>query len=85
MALGKIDADTAAKGGIGLESERFVKPWDMMWHWESRLLDVPDWLDLPLNSVAPTKSLSAGLQHNSCPPVRPTESLPVSGQGRTGV
>jgi hypothetical protein len=48
LALGKIDADTAARGGLGLESERLAQPWDMTWHWESRCIDVEDWLDVPL-------------------------------------
>jgi len=51
LAMGRIDADAAARGGIGLESERFVDPWDMMWHWESRLLDVEDWCDVPLGAA----------------------------------
>jgi hypothetical protein len=51
LALGTIDADAAAKGGIGLESERFLDPWDMMWHWESRCLDVEDWLAVPVGET----------------------------------
>jgi len=51
LALGKIDPDTAAKGGLGLESERFADPWDMMWHWESRCIDVEDWMDIPLEQT----------------------------------
>ena len=51
LALGKIDADAAAKGGLGLESERLAQPWDMMWHWESRCIDVEDWLDIPLEQT----------------------------------
>lgn len=49
LALGKIDPDAAAKGGMGLESERLAQRWDMMWHWESRCIDVEDWLDIPIN------------------------------------
>ncbi len=48
LALGKIDADAAARGGLGLESERLAQPWDMMWHWESRCIDVEDWMNVPL-------------------------------------
>jgi hypothetical protein len=48
LALGRIDPDAAAKGGLGLESERLARSWDMMWHWESRCIDVADWLDVPL-------------------------------------
>jgi len=48
LALGKIGPDAAAKGGLGLESERLAQPWDMMWHWESRSIDVEDWMDVPL-------------------------------------
>jgi hypothetical protein len=60
LALGKIDADTAARGGLGLESERLAQPWDMMWHWESRCIDVEDWLAVPLQNGALKKALRMG-------------------------
>ncbi|MFO7905975.1 MAG: Ig-like domain-containing protein [Pirellulaceae bacterium] len=51
LALGKIDAATAAAGGRGLEAEgpptTFFEPWDVRGDWTMRAIEVNDWLAIP--------------------------------------
>jgi hypothetical protein len=49
--VGNIFRHNLIHNFLGLESERFADPWDMMWHWESRCIDVEDWLAVPLADV----------------------------------
>ena len=52
VALGKIDADTAAWGGRGLESAGaptwFYPIWDTVGDWSTKAVEVENWLDIPL-------------------------------------
>ncbi len=52
VALGKIDADTAAWGGRGLESAGaptwFFPIWDTVGDWSTKAVEVENWLDIPL-------------------------------------
>jgi len=54
VALGKIDADTAAWGGRGLESAGaptwFFPPWDCVGDWATKAVEAEDWLDIPLQA-----------------------------------
>ena len=53
VAQGKIDADTAAWGGRGLESAgapTCVFPlWDTVGDWSTKAVEVENWTDIPLN------------------------------------
>ena len=48
LALGKIDADLAAKGGRGLEA-RYTEPWDITGDWTLRAVQIENWMDIPFN------------------------------------
>ncbi len=52
LALGEIDAETAARGGRGREAAgpptTFFQPWDVRGDWTTRALEVEDWLAIPL-------------------------------------
>ncbi|MBL7133316.1 MAG: Ig-like domain-containing protein [Phycisphaerae bacterium] len=52
VAQGKIDADTAAWGGRGIEANGaptwFFEPWDMVGDWSTFAVEVENWLDIPL-------------------------------------
>ena len=54
VALGKIDADTAAWGGRGLESAGaptwFFPSWDTVGDWSTKAVEAEDWLDIPLET-----------------------------------
>jgi hypothetical protein len=53
LALGKIDADTAAWGGRGLESAGapswFFPAWDTVGDWSTKAVEAENWLDIPLD------------------------------------
>ena len=53
VALGKIDADTAAWGGRGIESGEAslgcFPAWDCIGDWSTMAVEVEDWTDIPLN------------------------------------
>ena len=48
LAQGKIDADTAATGGRGMETYVRYGRWDVMGDWTTRAVEVEDWMDVPL-------------------------------------
>lgn len=48
LALSKIDADTAATGGRGLEAMHHYPRWDVMGDWTTRAVEVEDWMKVPL-------------------------------------
>ena len=48
LALGLIDAQTAAAGGRGLEIMHLWPSWDVMGDWTARCIEVENWLDVPL-------------------------------------
>jgi hypothetical protein len=54
VALGKIDADTAAWGGRGLESAGaptwFFPIWDTVGDWSTKAVEAEDWLNIPLEA-----------------------------------
>jgi len=54
VALGKIDADTAAWGGRGLESAGaptwFFPIWDTVGDWSTKAVEAENWLDIPLET-----------------------------------
>ena len=52
LALGKIDADTAASGGRGMENQHSWESWDMMGDWTTRCIKVQDWMNVPLKQDA---------------------------------
>ncbi len=52
LALGDIDAETAASGGRGLEVHHVWEPWDVMGDWTTRALKVERWLDVALTESA---------------------------------
>lgn len=55
VALGKIDADTAAWGGRGLESAGaptwFFPIWDTVGDWSTKSVEARNWLDIPLEDT----------------------------------
>jgi len=52
VALGKIDADTAAWGARGMESGEAslgcFPAWDCIGDWSTKAVEVEDWTDIPL-------------------------------------
>jgi len=48
LALGLINADTAASGGRGMENMHYRPAWDAMGDWTTRCLEVENWMDAPL-------------------------------------
>jgi len=48
LALGQIDADTAATGGRGLETMHHYPRWDVMGDWTTRAVEAEDWMNVPL-------------------------------------
>jgi hypothetical protein len=56
LALGKIDAATAAAGGRGFEAEgpptTFFEPWDVRGDWTLRAIQVDNWLAIPLRDLS---------------------------------
>ena len=52
LALGKIDAETAASGGRGMENQHSWKSWDFMGDWTTRCIKVQDWMNVPLKQDA---------------------------------
>jgi hypothetical protein len=62
VALGKIDANTAAWGGRGLESggapTLYYPEWDAIGDWSTKAVEVENWLDIPLEaSFTPVQSV----------------------------
>ncbi len=54
LATGKIDSDTAASGGRGLEAMHYYGAWDVMGDWTTRAVEVEDWMDVPIAEATET-------------------------------
>ena len=48
LAQGKIDADTAATGGRGMEAYVQYDRWDVQGDWTARAVEAEDWMNVPL-------------------------------------